>query len=187
MAKKRLAAKQLERKVQAVREKIMTPYQAKDYTATVAAIDEATKNDEQLAAEFASTKFAALCLGGEVEQGLEVGKKLVKNKWDDAGALNELCWNVIDPDLSKEPDPRVAQLALKAAQRAVELTKTEDLNVLDTLAEALFRTGDVDGAISTEQKVIELAQAKVKDSASPALNSFRERLERYRKAAKKAD
>src|SRR5262245_32327224 len=71
MAKRRLADKAQERKVRIVREKIFTPYRAHDYKGTVAAIDEATSGDPELADEFAWLKFISLCNGGDIEPALE--------------------------------------------------------------------------------------------------------------------
>jgi len=183
MAKQRLADKTRQRKMTAVRNKVLAPYAAKDYAATVAAIDELAASDPELAEDFAGVKFASLCNGGDIEQGLTMGKKLFEANKDNAGALNNLFWTVIDPDLKHDPDPRVAQLALQAARRAVELTKEKDINNLDTLAEALFRTGDAQAAVEAEEKALKLLEAQIKDQSSPALKAFRDRADRYRKAA----
>src|SRR5262249_40894197 len=74
-AKERLAAKIRQQKSRAVWQKILKPYRAQDYKATLAALDEATSGDPELAEEFAAVKFAALCNGGDVEAGLAVGAK----------------------------------------------------------------------------------------------------------------
>jgi thiol-disulfide isomerase/thioredoxin len=185
LAKTRLAQKQVERKMTAVREKVMPFYQKKDYKGLVTAIDEATSGDEKLADEFGWMKFAALCNGGDVEQGLQLGEKLQKANWDNPGVLNRDCWNVIDPELKNAVDPRVAKLALESARRAVELTKGESPQLLDTLAEAQFRTGDAEGAVATEEKVVKFIAERVKDESNPAVKHYQERLERFRKAAAK--
>jgi thiol-disulfide isomerase/thioredoxin len=188
MAKERLVAKTRERKATLVREKVFPLYEAGDYKAAVAAIEEATNSDPELAEEFAWVKFAALCNGADVERGLELGAKLLDTYKDDAGALNNYFWYVIDPSLKNDPDPRVARLALRAARRAVELSKEEEWQYLDTLAEALYRTGDAAGAVTTEEKALKLLEAQVKQPGEPYVKQFRDRLQRYRKAAKeKAD
>jgi tetratricopeptide (TPR) repeat protein len=183
MAKKRLVEKAKERKTTVVRNKVFPLYNARDYKATVAAIDEATSSDAELAAEFAWIKFAALCNGGDIEPGLELGAKLFEANKDNPDALNNYFWNVIDPKLKNEPDPRVARLALQAARRAVELTKGEDMAQLDTLAHALFRTGDFDGAVATEEKALKRLEAEVKDRSHPFFKQFNESLDQFRKAA----
>ena len=180
---KRLAEKIKERKASLVREKVFPIYNTGDYKATIRAIDEATSGDPDLASEFAWLKFASLCNGGDIDAGLALGESLFDLNKDNPYVLNNYFWNVITPRLKKEPDPRVAGLALRAARRAVELTKGEHTSHLDTLAEALFRTGDVDGAISAEEKALKRAEAEAKDPSGPYLKSIRDRLDRYRKAA----
>jgi thiol-disulfide isomerase/thioredoxin len=187
IAKQRLAAKIKERKATVVRDKVYPLYRDKNYKAVVAAIDEATGNDPELADEFASLKFASLCHGGDVEPALDLGAKLIETHKDNAGALNNCFWDVIEPGLENEPDPRVAKLALQAARRAVELTKGDDPMYLDTLAEALFRTGDLAGAIETEEKAIKLLEKQGKDETDALLQELNERLKRYRNAGSKGN
>jgi thiol-disulfide isomerase/thioredoxin len=187
LAEKRLAEKIVERKVSEVREKVFAPYGEGDYKATLAALDEATSGDPALVEEFAWLRFACLCNSGDIEPGLALGAKLLEANLDNAGALNYYFWNVIDPKLKNPPDPRVARLALRAARRADELTKSENVANLDTLAEALFLTGDIDQAVTTEEKALKLLEAETKDPSQPYFQQFKDRLERYRKAAEKAE
>jgi thiol-disulfide isomerase/thioredoxin len=180
LAAQRLVDKAKESKARLVRTKIFTPYRAHDYLGTVAAIDEATKDDPELAGQFATLKFVALCNGGNIDAGLVLGKELLETYNDEAAQLNGLAWDVIEPGLPA-PDPRVVQVALAAARRAVELTKNSDPNFLDTLAEALFRSGDASAAVAAEEQTLELLKAKGHDS-DDATKEFRDHLDRYRKA-----
>lgn len=171
-----------------MREKVLPFYRAEDYKATLAALEESTSGDPELAEQFAWLKFAALCNGADVEAGLKLGATLFEAKKDNPIALNNYFWQVIQPKLKKDPDPRVARLALQAALRAVELSHGEDVAHLDTLAEAQYRTGDAAAAVATEEKALKQLEAGVKDRSHPYFKTFNERLERYRKAAsKKAD
>jgi thiol-disulfide isomerase/thioredoxin len=185
-AKERLAIKTEERKVRLVEAKVDTPFEAKDYKAAVAAIDAIVKDDPSLANAFASKKFAALCFDGQNEEALKVGQQVIDHNWDKAASLNECFWDVVDPEL-KEVDPQIAQLALKAMRRAVELTKEDDSAILDTLAVAQFRTGDATGAISTEEKAIRVEKSKEKP-VEGWLQQYGERIEWFRGGdAKKKD
>jgi thiol-disulfide isomerase/thioredoxin len=183
LAKERLVAKTNERKATVVREKVFPLYNASDYKATLAAIEEATSSDPELAKEFAWIKFAALCNGGDTEAGLALGAKLLNIYNDNPGALNNYFWNVISPTLKKEPDPRISQLALLAARRAVELTKGENAAHLDTLAQAQLRTGDAAGAVATEEKAIKRLEAEVPDRSNAVYKGYDARLAYFRKAA----
>ncbi|HVU86919.1 MAG TPA: thioredoxin domain-containing protein [Pirellulales bacterium] len=186
MAKKRLVDKAQERAVRLVRQKIYGPYRAHDYQGTLAAIEEVTKESPEQTDRYESLKFICLANSHNVEAALTLGHALLEKYDDQADNLNNIAWEVIDPNLKRDPDPRVAQLALKAAQRAVQLTESGNHYYLDTLAEAQFRTGDASAAIATEEKAIALLKAD-KDGGSPAnAKELEQHLERYRRGTKDA-
>jgi tetratricopeptide (TPR) repeat protein len=161
-------------------------YDEKDYKATLAVIDEIVKIDPKMAKMFAGKKFAALCFDGQVDNGLKVGQQVLDNNWDEPDVLNAYFWEVIDPDL-KKVNPEVARLAVKASERAVELTKDWEAAYLDTLAVAQFRANDLDKAIATEEKAIAVEKARKEPSESD-IKLFGERIDWFRKqAAQKAD
>jgi thiol-disulfide isomerase/thioredoxin len=187
-AGERLAAKAKEKKMMAVQQKVYKPFRDGDYKATLAAIEEVTTSDPELTGQFDMIKFAALGNLDDIDAALALGTKLVDEYKDNAGGLNSIAWNVVAPDRKHESDPRLARLALEAAHRAVELTKGENMAILDTRAAALFRTGDPDGAVATEEKALKRLEAEVNDKSHPYFKQFNDSLERYRKAAKeKAD
>lgn len=69
-------------------------------------------------------------------------------------ALNEIAWGMVgDDSFWTKPDYDVA---LAIAQRAVELTKNNDPAVMDTLAMAYYRKGNLDLAIETQEKAVAL-------------------------------
>jgi thiol-disulfide isomerase/thioredoxin len=187
-AAERLVAKAQEKKVMAAREKIFKPYRERDYRATLVAIEEVVAGDKDLAVEFETIRFAALANLGEVDAALELGAKLIETYKDDAGQLNNVAWTVVDPDKQEKFDSRLAQLALQAAKRADELTKGESYNLLDTLACALYLSGDPAGATATEEKALKQLEAEVKNPSHPYLELFAKRIELFRQAAReKAD
>jgi uncharacterized LabA/DUF88 family protein len=101
-----------------------------------------------------------------------------------AASLKDFFWEVIKP-VDKQPDRRIAELALKAMQRVVELSKDDDFSAVNVLAEARFRIGDTDSAIAAQQKAIGLVRAELKDQADSLVKELQERVKEYRKAAEK--
>jgi thiol-disulfide isomerase/thioredoxin len=182
-AAERLAVKAKQKKMMAVRQKVYQPFSKRDYKATLAAIEEVTASEPELSEQFDLVKFAALGRSGDIDAALTLGTKLLDRDKDNAPGLNELAWQVVDPDLKPDPDTRLAQLGLQAARRADELTKGENLTFLDTLAAALYRTGDPAGAVTTEEKALKLLEDQVTNRAHPYFKTFAARLEQYRKAA----
>ena len=183
MAKTRLAEKTRERKATAVQSKIYTPYQSGDYRATLSAIEAVASSDPKLAEQFVTLKLNCLSRAGETDEALKLGHKLLDKYHDQGMALNNVFFPLIDLDLKQDPDPRIAKLALEAARRANELTRGKSYFVLDTLAVALYRTGDYAEAAATEEKALEQLKAEVKNEAHPYFKSFKQQIERFRKAA----
>jgi thiol-disulfide isomerase/thioredoxin len=182
LAKKRLAEKVKERKVSVVQMKVYTPYRAKDFKATLAPIDEVAASDPETAEEFAPVKFTALCNLGETDAALSVGEKLFEKYKDNGPYLNNVFFYAVDLDLKNEPDPRVARLALKALRRADELTDGKDMATIDSLAVALYRTGDYAGAVLAEEKALKILKEQAPNGAHPYYKLFEQQLTRFRKA-----
>ncbi len=68
--------------------------------------------------------------------------------WDSAGELNQVAWKIVDDATVKNRD---FDLAMKAAQRANELTEQKDAALLDTLARIYYETGDVKSALKWQR------------------------------------
>jgi thiol-disulfide isomerase/thioredoxin len=183
MAKTRLAEKARAKKAIAIQNKIYRPYQSGDYRGTLSAIEEATSSDPNLAEHFADLKLNCLSRTGETDEALKLGHKLLVKHHDEWEALNNFFFPLIDLDLKQDPDPRISKLALEAARRANELTKGKSYFVLDTLAVALYRTGDYALAAEIQERALEQLKAEVKDESHPYFKDFKQQIERFRKAA----
>lgn len=99
-----------------------------------------------------------------------VGEELMKADWDNAQVLNGLSWEVLTGNMVKD---RNLDFAMKAINRANELTKGEDPSILDTMARAYFDKGDTKKAIETQEKAVALAEA------GPMKDELKMTLERY--------
>jgi tetratricopeptide (TPR) repeat protein len=88
-------------------------------------------------------------------------------------ALNNLAWH-----LATQPnrDLRNGAEALELSQRAADLTKHQDPEVLDTLAAAYAEVGQYRAAAETVRKALALAQAS---GQSNLLAGLQEQLSRY--------
>ncbi|HKQ75994.1 MAG TPA: protein kinase [Blastocatellia bacterium] len=90
-----------------------------------------------------------------------------------ANDLNFYAWALLTAEPSDLRDPADA---LAHARRAVDMTKGNAPNILNTLAMAYHLTGDYARAVETEQKAISLLKAD-----SPARREFETDLARYRR------
>ena len=82
--------------------------------------------------------------------------------------------------LATHPDPesRDPQRAIQAAQRAAKITQHEDPLVLDTLSAAYASAGQIDRAVTIEERALQLAVTRL----TPQLvNQLRRRLEKLKR------
>lgn len=91
----------------------------------------------------------------EWDHAYEVAGALLERDFsEDSATLNQIAWSVLTHPLIEERD---IGFAIKAAERACELTEWEDGDILDTLAKGYFMNGQVDKAIETIDMAIEHA------------------------------
>jgi thiol-disulfide isomerase/thioredoxin len=174
--KEKMAA---QRKMQAIIAKVREAQRARDPKAIVAAIEGAIQEDATLEARLAPMKFSALCESGAIDAAVDYGRKLIGDVYkNDAGALNELSWGVVDPDKvqTKKPDPKLLRVALDAAEKANDLARGKDPNVVDTLAQAHFVSGNLAKAVELQEQAVKMA---------PDNAEMKQRLETFKKALDK--
>jgi thiol-disulfide isomerase/thioredoxin len=135
---------------------------------------------EKIRKESKNAKVSAAADGLLVRLHLQAaGAALVRraeSAGNDAQALNELAWTAFESKL-------VTEEAIVWARKAVELTKRKDPAILDTLANLLFATGEVDDAIEIQTRAValatmpalkaELAEALAKFHAAAAVRAAR--------------
>lgn len=145
------------------------------------ALDAAGKEIPVRALQFTMIKFQILSSPkGDVDQALEIGDKLLESDdvGDNAQALNEIAWMLVSPDRDKKADPKLLKFALKAALKADNLAKNQDPSIADTLAKAYFDNGQLDKAVSTQERVLEL----IPGTALADDPNVKKRLRQYKRA-----
>lgn len=118
--------------------------------------------------EAAMNSYADLLSNGKTAEASEIAGKLLSGPAsDNAMLLNAIAWPMVDPDMKLEK--RDTDLAIKAAERAAELTKHKDAGILDTLAWAYYFAGRKDKALEVEAKAVALADGDMKAELEKAL------------------
>jgi thiol-disulfide isomerase/thioredoxin len=97
------------------------------------------------------------------------GKVIAKDNWDDSMFLNSICWWTVD---DKDARHRNLDQALAWAERANELTKNEDPQVLDTLARCFWEKGNTRKAIAIQRRAVEFAPDNMKVQIEGTLNEY---------------
>lgn len=123
-------------------------------------------------------KFEILALRKKDPAGaMAVAEKLVANIWDDALGLNNLAWALLTEDGYGKG---YADLSLRLARQSNELSENVKWEFMDTLALALFESGDTAKAAELQEKTIEAFKVK---AAGKQLQKLEESLKKYRDAA----
>lgn len=127
-----------------------TANQARKWAEVVACSEELLEVDPIGYANYAQARIQAEVRGGDAAKAMAWAAAWIDGPGKDcAQALNAVAWALVDP---QEPFPEPdLDVAMKAAQRSVDLTKSEDGAVIDTLARVHFRKGDVQKAIELQK------------------------------------
>jgi thiol-disulfide isomerase/thioredoxin len=99
----------------------------------------------------------------------DYGRTIAKANWDDAMFLNSISWWTVD---DKQARHRDVDQAVAWAQRANELTKNNDAQVIDTLARCWWEKGDMQKAIALQRRAVELAPDNMKAQIEGTLNEY---------------
>ncbi len=153
--------------------------EAGQHKAAVAELDRIAKAQPEYGRRMVLVRFSLLMKYDEAA-AYAFGRELLNGELkDQSGLLWLMARSILDetPGL-KSPDYK---LALDLSQRAADLTKHNDANILTALAYAHFKLGHVDKAIEIQTKAIPIGDA---NPDIPARNKqlMRTRLEMFRKA-----
>jgi len=111
------------------------------------------------------------------EQASKAGAEILERFKDEALVLNDLAWFIADDPSVKSRD---LDLALRAAERANELSDSDDSAVLDTLARVWWEKGNSEKAVFYQG----LAVRNLPAGDTPMAREIRASLERYQKGSR---
>ena len=152
-----------------------------DPTEILTELDVAMKELPDRATQFAMVKFQVLSSPkGNVDKALEQGNKLLELEGvgEDPEVLNSIAWMLVSPERDKKADPKLLKFALKVAIKADNLSKNQDPSIADTVAKAYFDLGQLDKAVSTQERVVEqVAGTDLENDPG-----FKKRLRQYKRA-----
>jgi thiol-disulfide isomerase/thioredoxin len=149
-----------------------TPQQA------LTALNAALNGDTTLEREFGIPKMSALAASGKTAEALAYGKRLTEVVYArDSIWLIRLASALVGEE--KNTPPAFAQVALRAALRADQLSGGKEAVIADVLAASYFATGNPKQAYVTQQRVAAL----LKGTPYARDPKLAERLAKYKKAA----
>ncbi|MBC8065658.1 MAG: redoxin domain-containing protein [Chlorobia bacterium] len=118
----------------------------------LAQLDSIAIKNPDMAKSLALTKFNILLKSDEAAAMKHADSAAMTTLKDEPMMLNMLAWPIVD-DASKIKKPDY-DVAIRIAIRANELTKSENPYILDTLAYAYFKGGQLDKAIEFQEKAV---------------------------------
>lgn len=153
-----------------IRQQIMKDEQAGDYDKAIAGWDKLVADGMMTEAQVATPKFSLLLLKKKDYKAAYAYASSIEDKVkDDAMTLNSIAWATLD-----EPgvEQRDLDLAMRFAERAVEVTKSRDGAIMDTLARAHYEKGNLAKAIEIQKKAVELADEDMRGELEAVLKKY---------------
>lgn len=118
--------------------------------------------------------FQVLTLAKKDDQLPELAKVLASRILaDDAQALNNICYPLIDPKEVEKPSEGRIKAALILAEAADKSAQEKDGNIADSLGLALFLSGKKAEAIKVQERAVKLAEGDTKEAIEKQLEKFR--------------
>ncbi|MBP7935388.1 MAG: redoxin family protein [Phycisphaerae bacterium] len=107
-----------------------------------------------------------------------IGDEVVTLAAKSPNVLNSFAWTILTDEKFKNRD---VELALKAAQKAVELTENKNPNILDTYARALWDSNRKEEALKIQRQAVELEKTPAGKAA------LKKTLQTYERELKSAE
>jgi tetratricopeptide (TPR) repeat protein len=144
---------------------------AQDFDKVLPLLDEMARLEPDSASQMAATKFMILAKAKNDMKAAyaEVEKDMASPLKEDAEALNQISWTILDDEEIAE---RNIDLAMRMAVRAVEVSKGERADILDTLARAHYEKGDIAKAIEWQKKAIAKSPEEMKEDLEATLKKY---------------
>lgn len=142
------------------------------------ALDDLDLFDPSVAGQTAADSIRRLVVDAR-PFALELALLTEKAVWTlDPRLLNDLAWYLLNTD---QPTDDEVIAARRMAERASERSSREDGMIEDTLALALYRDGDRDAAIETQERAIRLIGTRTSGGSQP-VDEFQKRLRMYQES-----
>lgn len=152
-----IAAFEQEKLLDDLRNGLNTHLRAQEFDEALALIDQ-FQAESGPSPTVTGYKVTVLQMAGKTEEANSLQAEVVQQNWDDSAMLNGIAWNIA---IGRAPGE--LELALRAAERASELTNHEDASVLDTVARVHHEMGDLEKAVEWQTKAV------AQDSENPQL------------------
>lgn len=184
-AKKHLEEIMEERRSTSLQERLRELIAKGPTVEAIAGLDKLASENPSSALRIELAKFQLLSHSEEmIDVALEEGRKLIEGPLaKDAEMLNAIAWDLVAPDRTPAAPTALQAFALDAARRADTVSEKKNMAIVDTLARALFCSGDIKAATEAQRRAISLAQSSDEPVEPDVLNELKQRLREYEQAS----
>jgi thiol-disulfide isomerase/thioredoxin len=132
---------------------------------------EKVMTDEDGRTEVEMVRLRMNLMKGDTATAETVAKRLSEKQPDNAAFHGAIAWQLATQENASKG---LLDIAEKEANRANDLAKGKDADVLDTLARVQFARGEKEAAVATEEKAVEAAEeGKAKANYQKTLDSYK--------------
>ncbi len=157
---------------------LSSAFQAGDFAKAATEAEKLLKKHPSLSRTLVPVKFMALTKS-DPKSAYGMTGDLVKEFKDEPQMLNQIAWGVLEDKTLKDVDYGAM---MNVAKAAADATKNEDGTILDTVALAASKKGDLKTAIEIQTKAVDLVKKAGSDPAM--IQEMQDRLDGYTKASK---
>ena len=145
----------------------------------IQSLDKAFDLDPESEKTLGPLKFQILVFTKKENEAVAYAGKMTQTYMkDQPEQLNRFAWNLIDPARVKNPPALHAKVSKVLAEAADKASGGMNADYIDTLALALFHSGDKAGAVKAQERAVKII------GNGPKSAEMRKRLEDFRKAEK---
>lgn len=143
-----IKAYEAEQLAAAIQQEVRKHFISGDFDSAIAAIDKALESMPGTP-NLLGMKAQALVSSGRSADAMVVYESLIDGNWDNPQLLNAVAWQ-----LTTGVDDADLAIAMKAAQRASELTEQSDGAILDTVARVYYEQANYPEAVEWQKKAV---------------------------------
>lgn len=163
--------KEINARAESLQAEAMSQARASEFAQAAATLGEMVELwPEMYGPQVGMQRFQFLMQAGEIEEATSLARRAVDEYYhENPMMLGAMAWMIA----TSPQEPRDLKLALRAAERAEELSDEAEMSTLLALARVHFEMGNLDKAIEIQERAVEAAQGPMRRQAEQILEQYK--------------